>query len=534
MTKSIYLINPNADFAGYYTADVYTANGLEPTVLTADLSIATVAAMAPPDFKIRLCEEYITPVDLDTSADFICITGKITQWGRMRALAGEFRKRRKTVIFGGPFASLSPEVVRPHCDILVRGEIEEMAEEFFADLRSGDWKSDYEGGKPDLSLSPVPRWDLYPNDRAALGAVQTSRGCPFECEFCDVIQYAGRKQRHKPPAQVLKELDELRRHRYRHIFLADDNFTVYRQRAKELIEALQQWNRRQESGSMNFATQVSIDVAKDEDILQMCTDAELRSFFIGIETPNQESLKESKKRQNMKIDLVDQVATIVEHGITVQAGMIVGFDHDGHDIFQRQYEFAMASAIPLFSLGALVAPAATPLHARMKESGRLSSGEEIAGLPWSTNIVPTQMTQAELMGGLQWLSNKLYDPDAFGERVMRFMDLYGKRRPPANLNHKTRIVLRPAERDGQILVSRLRHLGPRESDMWKKVCARILRHPELTVPVMAILNQYMQVRYMYDKGQFWEPRLVAESKPLPELIRPISVVRKAQATSMPA
>lgn len=519
MTKSLYLINPNADFSGYYTAEAYAANGLTPAVLTADLAITTVAAMAPSDFHIKLCEEYVTPVEFESDADYIGITGKVTQWGRMRSIAAEFRRRGKVVIFGGPFASLSPEVVQPYCDILIRGEMEEIAPDFFSDLRSGKWKGEYVGNKPDLSFSPVPRWDLYPNDRAILGALQTSRGCPFECEFCDVIQYAGRKQRHKPPAQVLKELDELSRHRYRNVFLADDNFTVYRQRARELLEALAHWNSRTERGRFDFVTQVSIDVAKDEDMLRLCGEAGVRHFFIGIETPNQESLKETKKRQNMKINLVDQVDTIVEHGIAAMAGMIVGFDNDGADIFQRQYEFAMATPIPIFSLGALVAPAATPLHARMKAAGRLQSDGDVAAVPWSTNIVPTQMTQPELLGGLQWLCNKLYDPAAFGERIIRFMQLHGKRSGLPQQNSKTRPVLRPIERDGHQLVTKIKQLGPRENAMWSRINAQILKRPELASTVLKFLSQYMQIRHMYERGQFWEPLLVQELKPVGEAIR---------------
>jgi radical SAM superfamily enzyme YgiQ (UPF0313 family) len=532
--KSLYLINPNADFSGYYTAEVYAASGLVPAVLTADLAITTVAAMAPPDFHIRLCEEYVTPVDFDTDADYIGITGKITQWGRMRSIATEFRRRGKVVIFGGPYASLSPEVVQPYCDILIRGEMEEIAADFFADLRSGRWKSEYVGDKPDLASSPVPRWDLYPNDRAILGALQTSRGCPFECEFCDVIQYAGRKQRHKPPGQVLKELDELSKHRYRNVFLADDNFTVYRQRARELLDALAHWNSRTECGRFDFVTQVSIDVARDEDMLRLCGEAGVRHFFIGIETPNQESLLEMKKRQNMKVNLVDQVNTIVEHGIAAMAGMIVGFDHDGHDIFQRQYEFAMATPIPIFSLGALVAPAATPLHARMKKAGRLEESDGVvAAVPWSTNILPTQMTQAELLGGLQWLCNKLYDPAAFGERVIRFMQTYGKRSALRSHNTKTRPVLRPIERDGHQLIMKLKQLGPRENEMWSRINAQILKRPELASTVLKFLSQYMQIRHMYEHGQFWEPLLTQQPKPLEEMVKTrktIPIISRPAAT----
>jgi len=147
-------------------------------------------------------------VDFDHPADWIAITGKVSQRQRMVAIADKFRRRGKRVVIGGPYASLSPARVREHCDVMVCGEAEEIASELFADLRAGRPRETYFGKKPDLSLTPSPCWDLYPDDRALLGAVQTSRGCPFECEFCDVIQYLGRKQRHKPVANVVAEIDE--------------------------------------------------------------------------------------------------------------------------------------------------------------------------------------------------------------------------------------------------------------------------------------------------------------------------------------
>src|ERR1041384_4790412 len=217
----------------------------------------------------------------------------------MKAIAAEFRRRGKTALIGGPYASVSPDVVRPHCDILVRGEIEDIAAKMFGDLASGDYADEYVGTRPDMRASPIPRWDLYPNDRAGMGTVQTSRGCPFECEFCDVIQYLGRKQRHKSPARVLAELDALYDHGYRAVFLAYDNFTVYRARAKELLLALKEWN---DAGKgMAFTTQVSIDCARDTEMLELCADAGLVNVFIGIETPNESSLRETKKRQNVGI-----------------------------------------------------------------------------------------------------------------------------------------------------------------------------------------------------------------------------------------
>ena len=276
-----------------------------------------------------------------------------------------------------------------------------------------------------------------------MGTIQTSRGCPFECEFCDVIEYVGRKQRHKPVDLVLRELDALYRFGYRTVFLADDNFTVYRARAKELLAAIQEWNARQTDGRVRFTTQISIDAASDTEMLEMCADAGLTHVFIGIETPNEVSLREAKKRQNLKRNLLDEIQRIVNYGISVDCGMIVGFDNDEVDIFRRQYEFAMATAVPIFSLGALVAPAATPLHARLAKAGRLvEDGAEIAATPWSTNVIPAKMTRQELVEGIRWLCNSIYHPAALNSGCRSSSTLRAARAFPCSRGRKRKLPSR--------------------------------------------------------------------------------------------
>jgi radical SAM superfamily enzyme YgiQ (UPF0313 family) len=511
MRPSIYFVNPSADFPTYFGAENYRANGLAAATQMADLAIPTLAAMAAPELDVSLCDQNIDDVDLDTSADFVGITGKISQFAHMVSLSREFRARGKTVLIGGPFATLSPAVVRPHCDILVRGEIEEIAPEIFGDLASRRWKDEYVGNKPSLDLSPVPRWDLYHNDRALLGTVQTSRGCPFECEFCDVIQYAGRKQRHKRVSQILAELDVLYECGYRNVFLADDNFTVYRSRAREVLMALRDWNAHRPQGRVSFLTQVSIDAAKDDALLGLCAEAGLVTVFIGIETPNEESLRETKKRQNLRVDLVEEVHAFLARGIHVVGGMIVGFDSDGPEIFGRQLAFASASGIPIFSLGALVAPAATPLHARLAQAGRLKPrGSEVAAVPWTTNIIHPKFDEAELLNGLRWLGNNLYSPIALAERLLVFIDKLGKRRDGRQEEGMSFWNGKSVDADSMDVLSRLPSLGPEEDTMWTRIGRAIAGKPDAKDFVFAALLQYMQIRYMYDLGQFWEPRLAAE------------------------
>ena len=410
----------------FFGADAYRHWDLSPTQLIGDVSIATVAAFAPSDFEVEICDETLSPVDFDTPADFVGITGKISQGQRMLDIAETFRRRGKTVLIGGPWASLSPASVRESCDILVQGEIEDIAPDLFSDLRSGRWKDAYAGGNGvGLARSPLPRWNGYRHDRTISGAVQTSRGCPFECEFCDVIQYLGRKQRHKPTGQVLAELDNLYDYGYGNVFLSDDNFTVYRSRAKELVEALEDWNRKATHGSVRFSTQASVDAARDEELLRMCRDAGLTVMFVGLETPNEASLRETKKLQNLLADPIAQVRRFLAHGIYVWSGMMVGFDADGPDIFERQFEFAMANPNPMFGLGVLTAPDATPLHARMRKDGRLiEDGGEVLAVPSDSNIVPIGMTREQMSIGMMWLANRIYSPAFFGERMLHFIQSF--------------------------------------------------------------------------------------------------------------
>jgi hypothetical protein len=501
----MYLVNPASDFATYFSAEVLAGSGLPAGAIMADLPTVTLAALAPTDFKIAICDENVSTIDYDHPADWIGITGKVNQRERMTAIAGEFRRRGKRVIMGGPYASLSPHILRPHCDVLVRGEVEDISAGLFSDLRAGRVRDEYVGDRPDLASSPTPRWDLYPNERALMGALQTSRGCPFECEFCDVIQYLGRKQRHKPIDHVITELDALFARGYRTIFLADDNFTAYRRRCKELLEAITWWRR---DHQVNFITQVSVDAARDEELLDMCAGAGLTQVFIGIETPNEESLRETKKRQNLHGNLADEVQRFVDHGIGVIGGLIVGFDADGPGVFKQQYEFAMASAVPIFSLGALVAPDATPLYERIAREGRLVTGSsDVQAVPWNSNIEPKNMSVQEMRSGLQKLCNQLYAPAAFGERMLRLIETFGSARRLHGAGFLAPTLIRDIDAHVVQLALRVRRMGDDESRMWDRIWSATARRPAAAPLVTRMMFMYLQARYMFQKGNYWEPQL---------------------------
>ena len=531
MARSLYLINPRSQIPGYFGSEAFERWGLAPAIGIADLATATVAAFAPRDWRVTICDEHLCPVDFGADADFIGLTGKVTQVPRLIAIAGEFRRRGKTVIAGGPYASLAPEALRGHVDVLVVGELEAIARRLFADLDRGQWEAEYVAERADLADSPLPRWDLYPNERALIGCVQTSRGCPFDCEFCDVIAYLGRHQRHKPVERVLAELDALYDLGYRSVFLADDNFTVYRRRAREVLAALAAWNRSRPDGPVFFSTQVSIDAARDPELVEACAQAGIDWVFIGLETPNEESLRECRKPQNVGVDLLARVDVFLRHGIAVTGGMIVGFDHDGPDIFRRQYDFAMSSSIPVFSLGALVAPVATALHRRLRAENRLIEGSpEVAACPWDTNIVAAKLGRGELLEGLRRLSNALYRPAEFTARTLRMID----RLAPHPLHDAAAgRAPRAVDTDAVLMTKRLTRLGDAESQMLRTVLRTISRRPHAGRAAMTALYRYVQIRCMYETGHYWDPHLapptVAQGADHPQAGRPVSVAPLTRA-----
>ncbi len=489
---SITIVNPAADAPGYHTAEFAAHYGLPSHVSVADLASVTVAALVPAGWTVSVVDEGIEPVDFTHVPDFVGLTGKVSQRRRLIALAREFRRRGSVVVIGGPYASLNPDDVRPYADVLVTGEIEEIAAELFADLKNGHWREVYAGTRPDLGLSPLPRWDLYPNKRAALGTVQTARGCPFECEFCDVIQYLGRKQRHKEPEQVIRELELLHRIGYREIYIADDNFTVYRKRAAALVAALKAYNDSLGRERMRFMTQASIDVARDDELLDQCREAGVETWFVGVETINEDSLRETRKRQNLLQSTDSALANILGHGISLQAGIIVGFDHDGPDIFDRLYDFIQRSGLVDVSVGALVALHATPLYARMQREGRLRGDEwQITQSPFSTNIIPARMTQQQLVSGIDKLCQRLYSPEAFQVRLDRFLEVFGSLVPRT-----------PAVKDleiqtlGGLAIQKITEMGPREAAMIHHAVARMRERPDAHKAFFEYTFRYAQARYM--------------------------------------
>ena len=295
------------------------------------------------------------------------------------------------------------------------GEAEETWPRFLDEWSRGEHRVRYEQAeKTDMTRVPQPRYDLVKFREYAMGCVQTSRGCPFQCEFCDIIVIFGRKPRIKTAEQVVAEIEAQHRLGCRAIFLVDDNFIGNKKAAKVILRAIIDWQR-QHGYPLAFITEASLDLAEDDELLRLMAEAGLIAVFIGIESPDEDALRETKKYQNVRGSLVDRVLKVQEAGMEVYAGMIVGFDNDDTTVFDRQYEFLRRSRVVGAMAGMLSAIPKTPLYARLEAEGRLDN--EAANDPRvATNVVPLRMSVGEMRDGWLDLMDRLYDAENYFQR----------------------------------------------------------------------------------------------------------------------
>jgi radical SAM superfamily enzyme YgiQ (UPF0313 family) len=419
----IYLVTPKNP------PSFWTYDRILPTIgkdcIFPNLSMPTLAGLTPREHEVVLCDENVEPIDFDIEADIVGVTGYIVHRERMLEIIAEFQRRGRFVVVGGPYASLVPEELRGRCDVLFVDEAEETWPEFLREFGDGTWKSEYcPAEKPDLSAAPAPRFDLLKIDRYRAMTIQFARGCPFSCEFCDIIVVYGRRPRTKTVAQVMAEIAECHRLGVRNVFIVDDNFIGNRKLAKELLRAMAAWGR-EHGYPIAFNTEVSLNVSQDEELLALLRDAHVTTIFIGIESPRKASLAETRKTQNIRGELVANVRKVQSYGIDVQAGMIVGFDNDDRTIFDEQLQFIQDARIPVSMTGMLQAMPKTPLHARVVGEGRLvasSAGDQFV----FSNIVPKQMSREELYRGYRWLTTQLYDFRNFRKRTLAYLVARGR------------------------------------------------------------------------------------------------------------
>jgi radical SAM superfamily enzyme YgiQ (UPF0313 family) len=386
------------------------------------LGLITVAAMLPRDWEVRLVDMNVaTLTTQDTGwADMVFLSAMTIQRESAHAVITRCKQAGVTTVAGGPlFAGEYQDFA--DVDHFVLNEAELTLPPFLADLAQGRPQRVYRSdGFADIRQTPTPRWELLDLRRYATMSVQFSRGCPFNCDFCNVTALLGHKVRAKSAQRIVAELDALYDLGWRDgIFFVDDNFIGNKRQIKgEILPALIEW-RRGKAG-LPFSTEASINLADDDELMQLMVEAGFESVFVGIETPNDESLTECKKSQNRHRNLIENVKRLQRAGLQVTGGFIVGFDSDTPSIFQQQIDFIQQSGIVAAMVGLLQAPVGTRLYERLKEEGRLlarMSGDNVDG---STNIIP-RMSLDTLRDGYRHILDHIYAPEHYYARVRTFL-----------------------------------------------------------------------------------------------------------------
>ncbi|MES0488363.1 MAG: radical SAM protein [Leptospirales bacterium] len=479
------------------------------------LSLATVAALVPEGFEVEIIDETIEDINFDTECDMVGITGFTMHSLRMAEIAREFRKKGKLLVAGGPYITGHQKEAAELFDVLICGEAEEVWPQFLEDWKTGKYKPKYHGARePDISNTPVPRYDLLKMEHYSSGMVQTSRGCPFDCDFCDVISLFGRKSRYKSIENVLAEIENLASHKKFDIFFADDNFIGNPKYAKKLLREIIRTNNARRR-PLRFNTQATVNIAKDDELLDLLVEANFYSVFLGIETPSEASLKETNKGQNVKVDIKEAVRKIQSRGIYVSAGMIVGFDSDDIKIFDLQYEFLTSAGITITLLGMLNALKGTRLWDRLEKEGRLHPELETGDPCLDLNFDPKLMTRDELMRNYGSLFKKLYTPEHFFERFSSLIDQIDVKKVKKSSPLKVAMQLKNMRRETLWIIYGLFKFYIFNKDkamrklFWRSL-KKGLGKTTLSLPWIIELLLYFKAQNEFTKGQFPE---VAENEP---------------------
>jgi radical SAM superfamily enzyme YgiQ (UPF0313 family) len=378
--------------------------------------LALLAALVPDHHQVTLVDENVEDIDFDRlgRADLACVTGMSIQGQRLVEILEECRARGVMTVVGGPMVTVEPDILEGLADVIFVGEADDTWPQFLSEWEQGCHKSRYEQPeKTDLTRLPLPRVDLLKSDRYMFGSLQISRGCPFTCEFCDIIVTFGRRPRLKTSDQVLAELETFRRAGLGIIFVVDDNLIGNKTAIKPVLREIIRWQQ-ERAYPLTLFTEASLDLAEDEELMELMGLANFQNVFIGIETPNEDSLRETKKYQNVRPragTLLERVHRVQRHGIDVWCGMIVGFDHDNPSIFEVMPKFLSEARISAALIGLLYAIQTTPLYDRLLAAGRLNDDE--AREKYGTNVIPLGMSREELRDGFIRVMQACYSADHY-------------------------------------------------------------------------------------------------------------------------
>lgn len=419
-------------------------------------SLPALAALAPDHCDVVLLDENVEDLDFERlgAFDIVGVTGMIVQRDRMFEILERLRDLLITVAAGGPYVSVSEAEFVDRCDVRFIGEAEETWPRFLTAFARGEpvQKRYEQDAKTDMETVPTPRYDLLKSGSYVVASLQFSRGCPFLCEFCDIITIFGRRPRLKSPAQMIREFDAIVKAGFRTCFLVDDNFIGNKVKAKELLRGLIDWQK-VNGYPLAFSTEASINLGDDAEMLDLMRLANFRQVFVGIESPRAKSLMETRKIQNVRGDsMIDKLQRIRDSGLVIQAGFIVGFDSDDEAIFDEQFEFIQQIGIAQASVAILCPIPTTPLYGRLKMEGRLDLSDPYV------SFRPKKMTREALRAGYDRLVQRLYEPDAYFSRLVDgYFGSPGFRKSRATLatliGRKHSGVTRIAELAGAILMA---------------------------------------------------------------------------------
>ena len=416
----IVLISPR--FEPSFWGSDYAMPFINGTAALPVMALPLLAALTPPEHTVTLIDENVDEIDWERCqrAEIVGVTGMVVQRQRIGEILTELKRRGIFTVLGGPWITVQPDEYSGLTDVIFIGEAEETWPQFLTEWSEGRHASRYEqADKTNMSTVPLPRLDLLPMRKYVYGSLQISRGCPFTCEFCDIIVVFGRRPRLKTAAQVIAELDNLVAAGKRDAFVVDDNLIGNKKAIKPILRDIISWQKKN-GYPLTLTTEASIDLAEDDEMVELMVEANFESVFIGIESPNDEALRHTKKIQNLSDrngTVLEKVHRLQSAGLEVWCGMIVGFDTDNESVFEAQREFIRQSRIALVMVNILFAIPHTPLHARLSKEGRLVGLHELIDGTVNTNIIPSRMSQRALCEGYLDLMRDLYTPEAYFERV---------------------------------------------------------------------------------------------------------------------
>jgi radical SAM superfamily enzyme YgiQ (UPF0313 family) len=394
------------------------------------LGLLTVAAMLPAEWEKRVVDLNVNALSDENIqwADYVFISSMVVQKESAKEVIDRCKRLNIRVVAGGPLFTTGYEEFAG-VDHFVLGEAEVTLPQFLTDLAKGCPQHIYSSNeRPDISQTPIPLWSLLNMKNYSAMSLQYSRGCPFDCDFCDIIVLNGHKPRTKGSQQMVDELEALYRHGWRgSLFIVDDNFIGNTKKLKaETLPAMIEWSK-QKKYPFTFFTEASINLADDDNLMEMMTEAGFNRVFIGIETPNEDGLVECNKLQNSNRDLAAAVKNIQNHGLEVQGGFILGFDSDPVSIFRKQINFIQKTGIVTAMVGLLNAPNGTKLYQRLKKENRLLKDFSGDNTDFSLNFVP-KMKYETLMTGYKHVLDTIYSPRHYYERVVAFLKEYKPRK----------------------------------------------------------------------------------------------------------